>query len=45
MKYFDKAVIAGIDSGLPDTEPKRKPWMKRKWDVLGNIIRRRAGLE
>ena len=45
MKYFDAAVVAGIDSGRPHTEPKRKLWVRRKWDVLGSMIRRRAGLE
>jgi hypothetical protein len=45
MKYFDMAVITGLDRGLLDTARKRKAWMTRKWEVLGSIIRRRAGLE
>ena len=45
MKEFDMALITGIDGGLLDTVRKRKAWMTRKWQVLGNIIRRRAGLE
>jgi hypothetical protein len=38
-------VIAGADHGLTDAAPKRKRWLRRRWDVLGSIVRRRAGLE
>jgi hypothetical protein len=45
MQHFDMALVTGIDGGLLDGLRKRKAWMTRKWEVLRNIIRRRACLE